>query len=277
MPEPATVPLTDALVARATRGQAMADLLRPQSSRIAVGAFLAASVGDHLSAGRVSASLLLIVASYGIAAVLNDLADVETDRRNGRSRPLVTGSLTVADAHRVLVGCVIVVAGAQPLLRQPAGIVVTVSAALIAVTYSAGPRLQARGFAAPGLLAAGYLGLPAVLAVAQGATVDPHAVGAVMVSGAGVLLYKDLDDEVGDRATGKRTPLVRWGPDRVLALAALWVAAGAVVAFAGVGPGWWMLPMSVTVAAQWHHRRDRSGPTVLRWSWYLAALLLLGS
>lgn len=260
------------------RGAATADLLRPQASRLAAGVFLVAAARAGVDGPSIAGGVVLILSSYGVAAVLNDLADIETDRANGRPRPLVTGQLSCRDAHVVLGACGAVVAGSQLLLSQPAGLAVTAAAVVLAAIYSTGPALQRHGVAGHALLAVAYLVLPLWLATSQAPTtpagwLEPAAM--LVPSGVAALLYKDFKDEAGDRRTGKRTPLVRWGAPRTHAAATVLLLASGLLGSVVTAPGWWLPVLGVAVVAQRRLAAGRGSLRGFRRGWYLACLLLV--
>ena len=228
------------------RGAAFGNLVRAQTARLPLAAFLVAGAGRppaHLAGGA-----LLILGSYGVAAAYNDLHDVEIDRANGRNRPLATGTLTAADARLAIAACAGAVAVAQPLLIQPLGLAVTGAAVVAATAYSHGAvGIQRRGLWGTALLAASYLVLPVLLA---GRPVSPALVVALIAGGCATLLYKDVKDEAGDRVFGKRTPLIRWGRRRTDRVATL-LGMGALVAGAlATGLGWWTIAQAGGLATQ---------------------------
>jgi 4-hydroxybenzoate polyprenyltransferase len=233
----------------AARGAACSSILRPAAARLPALVFLAASTRTHPGVAHVAAGLLLVFASYGLAAVYNDLRDLEIDRSNGRDLPLVTGALSPTDARWIAAGCAAAVVAAQALLRQPLGLAVTVVSVALSAAYSH-PLLgvERRGAWAPVLLSTTYVGLPLLLAGPL--PTAPRTAAALLAAGA-MLLYKDVKDEAGDRAHGKRTPLVRWGVRRMDAVAA-WTLVVAVLLAAASAPRW---PALLLVGGLCAHRR----------------------
>src|SRR5699024_1287779 len=157
---------------------------------------------------------------------VNDLSDVEVDRINltteeqRRGRPLVNSSASPRRLWWLVAALSVVQLGLAWLV---AGWLVPVAAVMVVLNgvYSLPPcRLSARGAVAQVRLPLGYVVHPSVVALALATGDDGVAPpGGVVVPGlvmAGLavlfrrrLFSKDIRDEVGDRATGKRTFLVR--------------------------------------------------------------------
>lgn len=255
------------LVRAGARGRAYADLVRLHAARLPLAVFLVAGAG--LPARHLVGGALLILSSYGLAAAGNDLHDIDIDRANQRFRPLATGALGPRDARAAMALCAAVVAASQLLLSQPLGLLVTAAAFVVSGAYShRSLHLAGRGLWGTAALAVSYLVLPVILA-----GVRPGAlhVAVLIAGGVATLLYKDVKDEVGDRAFGKRTPLVRWGAARMdlvaICLGAATVAGGLAVA----GWGWWTVAQVGGLVGQlaMAATRNRRGP--LLWAHRLAA------
>ena len=118
-------------------------------------------------------------------------------------------------------------------LRQPVSLLIAATYSILILAYSH-PRisLQSRGWLAPAVLAVCYGVLPLTLGLSQRALpFHPLLIVLGLVQFwtlMPLLLAKDYRDETGDRATGKRTPLVRYGYRAVM---------GAAMGFAAVGAG----------------------------------------
>jgi 4-hydroxybenzoate polyprenyltransferase len=231
-----------------SKGQALAQLTRPANARLPLMVFLASrwrTAPSLLVAGAV-----LILLSYGVAMILNDLVDVDADNLNGRRGPLVSGSLSRHDAYALLAVLVVALAALQPTLRQPGGFIVTFLVGCSSVAYSCAPlSLQSRGIIGTAQLAATYVGAPIALAFTQTQRSAPLpatiTIGGVLLAAMATILYKDFRDEHGDRSVGKRTPVVRYGRPAVHCLAV--VLHGIAVAFVALGRGfdWWVVPAVV--------------------------------
>jgi len=178
----------------------------------------------------------VVLADAGVTT-LNDVCDVETDRRSTeegrRRRPLAAGAITARAATiQALVLC-----GAAPAVvattSAPAALALLL-AVLLGVAYSLPPlRLAGRpGFS---LLFWPLIGASAYASAAlfagrwytTGALL--YALGVGLFYGLGEILAKDIRDWDNDGATGKRTSVVVIGPGRAAALSWLAGAAGALV------------------------------------------------
>ena len=238
----------DELRAAGRRGAAFAQLLRPGTVRMPVLVFLAAGLGEDMGLAHVLGGVLLIVASYGVATILNDLHDLEIDRANGRvDRPLVTGALTEADARAALVVCAVAVVAAQLLLVQPLGLAVTAAAVMVGIAYSLpAVSLQSRGLWATAVLAVAYFVLPLVL---SGAPLRRRAARSDGRGGDGDAALQ------GHQGRGRRPrarqahALVRHGAAYVDRLATLLGVAGIAFGLVHAGPGWWTACRSLALAA----------------------------
>lgn len=211
---------------------------------------------------QVAASLGLIAGWYAHAVAVNDLSDVEVDRINltteeqRRGRPLVNASTS---PRRLwwLVGALSV---AQLVLAWlVTGWLVPVAAVMVLLNavYSLPPwRLSGRGAVAQVCLPIGYVVYPSVvaLALASPAGQEPAgglAVPSLVMAGLAVLFCgrlfgKDIRDEVGDRATGKRTFLVRHGLLVTLRMCGAVMAVGVVLS--SVAASMWLARPSPALA-----------------------------
>ncbi len=230
------------------RGRALAELCRLQIARVPCAILAATALAAGTGGRALLSGLGLVCGSCVIGAVLNDRADVVSDRLNQRTdRPLAAGALGRADVWAVLGGASLVIVVSEFGVPQPAGLVVTTIAAFVAWASACEPlALQRRGLVGLAVLALGYLVLPIMLVLGPGriAALVPLA-----VLGAGVLAHKDVRDEFGDRGSGKRTLLVRVGYRRMSLAAVLLGVAGVAGLWVTVRPGWWTIPAAATVAA----------------------------
>jgi 4-hydroxybenzoate polyprenyltransferase len=228
------------------RGRALAELCRLQIARVSCAILVATAIAAATGLGTVLSGVALVCASCAIAAVLNDRADVVSDRLNQRTdRPLATGVLGSADVSTVLFIAALVVVMTQFGLPQPGGLVVTTIGAFVAWASACDPfALQRRGLVGLAVLALGYFVLPIMLVLGPGRIT---ILLPLVLFGSGVLAHKDVKDEFGDREAGKRTLLVRVGYSRMSHSAAGLGAAGVVGLWVTVGPGWWFGPATVTV------------------------------
>jgi 4-hydroxybenzoate polyprenyltransferase len=204
------IPLPNSAVAR---GRLFSKISRPQN--IVYSGLLACAAAYTAGAGmiRVVACYVTILLLYAIATGYNNLHDEITDKLNQRH--------DIAQAEpgllrRFLIICGGILALLQLVFAQPASIGITVCYFGLVAAYSHPKlRLMARGFWATGLLGLCYGGLPFLLGAAQG-TMWSAAQCLSMAILQIFLLFpviaaKDYKDIVGDTATGKRTPLVRYG------------------------------------------------------------------
>jgi len=182
----------------------------------------------------------LAAVGYGAAGnALNDIWDAAGDRVNrpGGERPLAAGRLTRGTADLCVAAGTLLGLGAAALVSGTAVLVGGVALAVMAV-YS--PLLKRRGF----------LGNVAVALIAG----LPLMYGALAVgrAGAGLVpwtlaawihlvreIVKDLDDEAGDRALGRRTLPIVLGARRAALVAATLAAA--------------FVPVSLALPAQAHY------------------------
>ena len=230
------------------RGEALAALCRFQIARVPVLVAVIAGVGAGNGPAALVAAAVVIVACCAIAAALNDRADVESDRANGRlDRPLASGALGPGHVRAVVAGAAAVAAAAQVALPQPNGAAVTAAAAVVAWATACEPvALQRRGVVGLVALGGAYFVLPAALVLGPGAAV---ALAPLALVAAGVLAHKDVRDEYGDRAAGKATVLVRVGERTMAGIAVVLATLGAAGLIVTVGAGWWCLPVAVALGA----------------------------
>ena len=238
--------ISDSYVHGQARGKALSELCRLRNARVPWLVFVAAGLNAELSTMNIVGGIVLIGAAYSAASALNDRADIETDRLNGRTdRPLVSGELSDRDVRSVVVAASAGVVMSQLLLSQPSAFAVTALALAIGVGYSVEPfALQRRGLVGLIALSWCYLGAPLLLAFgAKGAGVS-LAMGMV---GAGVLAHKDFRDLNGDLHAAKRTLLVRHGEKLTTRLAVAVTMLGLVVLAGIYGASWWAVPGAFTL------------------------------
>jgi len=183
------------------------------------------AIGGVLVRGRIvippeiwwaMASAFLLGAAGNVA---NDVADLEADRVNRPDRPLVAGRISTDTA--VIVGGI---AGGLGLLAAwfvgMRVFAVGLAALVVMIAYS--PLLKRRmllGNVAVAVIA----GLPPIYgALALGwwqAGLVPSALAAILHLAREVV--KDLEDEPGDRAQGRRTIPISWGREAAFLTAAI--------------------------------------------------------
>lgn len=176
----------------------------------------------------------------------NDYFDIAADRANttptqwsGGSRVLADGTLSpgvALAAARALGAVALLLSIATAVVAHSArALVVLLLALVLAWSYSAPPmRLHTRGVGAPSVaLVVGILTPLAGWLVQGGDAIEEMLVVAAPIAFAiaAMILVIDFPDAEGDRAVGKRTPVVRFGP-RVAARLAILCVLGAYASLA---------------------------------------------
>jgi len=203
-------------------------LVRLPNLIIAAGGVLA---GGWIALGRIAVPAPLAwaaLAAMGLgtfANVLDDLWDETGDRINARAdRPLAAGRIGRGTAHLCVLWGVLVGLGASALVGGGA---VLAALAALGVMASYAPVLKIRGVAgnvAVGIVAGFPLCFGALAVGRAGAGLVPWVLAAWLHFGREIV--KDLLDEPGDRASGRRTlPIVLGAPG------ARRVAGGALLSF----------------------------------------------
>jgi geranylgeranylglycerol-phosphate geranylgeranyltransferase len=237
----------------------VADLLRLVRAPNLALAALGTLAGGWIALGAIATPKVVAFAALAAAALgaagnaANDLADVPADRvnRGAARRPLAAGRVARGTAELCVVGGALAGLAAAGLVSG-AAVVVGVAALAVLLAYS--PLLKRRGL--PGNLAVAALaGLPLFYgALAAGRPVAglvPWALGAWIHLVRE--LAKDLEDEPGDRALGRRTLPIVYGRRRAAQLAA-WLAVGfvplslALPALAGYGRAYFGIALAAQVA-----------------------------
>lgn len=241
-------PVGESLAVGRARGRAVGELCRVSIARVPVLVYLVAGTSRGSGVAQLGAGAIVIFAACALAAALNDWADCESDRVNGRGdRPLVSGLARGSDVAWVVAGAVVALALATAALPRPSGPLVVALALGLGVMSAMEPvALQRRGVVGLVVLGLCYLVLPMALALGGSALVSMAPLALV---GAGVLAHKDVRDLRGDRETGKATVVVRVG-ERAMARLAFGLAVAGVGALGlTIGCGWWMAGAAVAVAA----------------------------
>ncbi|HVH66524.1 MAG TPA: geranylgeranylglycerol-phosphate geranylgeranyltransferase [Gemmatimonadales bacterium] len=202
-------------------------LVRVQNLLVAAVGVLAGGwigLGALVTPGVLALAALAAVGFGAAGNALNDLWDSAADRINrpGGERPLASGRLARGTADLCVAGGTLLGFAAAALVS---GTAVLVGAAALAVLALYSPVLKARGF--PGNLAVAIIaGLP----LEYGAIAVGHAAaGIVPWILAGWIhlvreIVKDVDDQEGDRALGRRTLPLVLGPRRATVIAAVLAA-----------------------------------------------------
>ncbi|MGH7569065.1 MAG: geranylgeranylglycerol-phosphate geranylgeranyltransferase [Gemmatimonadales bacterium] len=199
-------------------------LVRAPNLLIAAAGVLA---GSWVALERLAVPLPLLavwaaLSGVGLGAagnVLNDLRDAPADRVNRPDRPLAAGRIAPGSAHLlVFLGTLGGLAAAA--LVSGAQLVAGLGALAVMIVYS--PLLKRRG-----LLGNGAVALVAGLPLFYGAlAVGRPAAGIIPWILAGWLhlvreIVKDLADEPGDRAAGRRTLPITRGRERAVTIVLL--------------------------------------------------------
>jgi 4-hydroxybenzoate polyprenyltransferase len=176
------------------------------------------------AAGGLWLACAVTAAAVAAANVHNDVVDVETDRVNGRDRPLAAGMLSVASARMLVRGLVAatLVAAAAMGFRLAVWAVVALCAGL---AYSG--WIQRVPVAGNAVVAALFANAVLFGAAAGGGVTATSVVAATEVLWfiLGREFLKGIPDVAGDTAAGTVTVAGRWGP----AVAAWLFAACAVL------------------------------------------------
>ena len=194
---------------------------------------------------------------------LNDVLDLRADRQNRPDRPLPAGRLGGRAAIVGAVAGALVGIGAAALVSAR---LLLVAAAALAVMVAYSPWLKRWG--APGNIAVALVaGLPlfyGALAVGRPAAgVVPWALAAWIHLIREIV--KDIEDEPGDRAAGRRTLPIAWGRRRAAFTAAALALGFVPLSLAlpleeGYGAAYWVVAMPAqlaVVAAAVHLVLDR--------------------
>ena len=185
---------------------------------------------------------LVILFSYMNAASINDISDQDTDKINLRTaqqkgnRPLLNKTATSRQVWWVVIVSSLGVLAGSCYVSMWLGVVGGVMLILNAI-YSLPPiRVSGRGMLAQVLLPIMYVMFPSLVAVAV-ADVALDNTTVLLIIGlyamfVGRLFLKDVRDEKGDAATGKRTYLVRHGLRKTMIQSGLWIAFGMAASIA---------------------------------------------
>jgi 4-hydroxybenzoate polyprenyltransferase len=172
-------------------------------------------IHDKASFLTITLGWVLILSSYGIVVIYNDLSDIEIDKANNRQdTPLATNSLSKKDAYNaLLVASVVGILSA--LVIHPLAIAWLIAYVGFGWLYSGGLSLKNRSFFALMILAICYGVMPWILGlIISYAPLDAGALVIMLASFLyvfGIISLKDFKDINGDKKHRKMTVLVKKG------------------------------------------------------------------
>ncbi len=197
-------------------GRALAESMRP---RMALFSWLIYAsvviIHEGIDVAKLAIGLVLFISVYGFVALQNDLGDVLTDVINKRKDiPFARGSLTERQMLLTMIGLSFI-ASVGAIAISPLALLWVGTYTLLGYFYSGVANVKSRGIYAALLLGFCYGAMPWILgAIATGEVASlPLLVfaGISFIFSSGIIVIKDFKDIVGDRATGKKTMLVRRG------------------------------------------------------------------
>ena len=237
--------------------------------------FLAGAVGaSGASAGTLGLpfAILGLITSFtllmGGVYVWNQIADVETDRVNGKLFLLANGLVTVRAAAVETVVLVLSGIGGAFLFNPKAGMIAFCLFLLSGLGYNAFFRWKDRPIGGLAVnLAGGALIHLAGWIAAGGPWLQFHS-AAYGLAGAAVYLHTTVPDREGDAKTGKVTFVVRYGMDATVLWAFAFDLTAAVTAFLIRD---WILWIPATAALplfviSWRRKRVRDSLRATQWS-----------
>lgn len=180
------------------------------------GFFLAGGAGLDVSLSRAAAVAGVSLCLYAVGMLLNDLVDVEEDRRDRPSRPLARGAVPCSRVRAVIIALLIAAAGMSLVMGPWAfGIACGLAGAVFAY------NLWAKHIAGIGVIVMGLCRGLSVLVGAACAVGLNMAPGIVFV-GAGCVTAYIISVSVVARLEmePERLPMLRWLPNTVCVLIA---------------------------------------------------------
>jgi 4-hydroxybenzoate polyprenyltransferase len=225
-------------------------------------------------------AMFCLQASIG---AVNDLADLEADRRGKPAKPLAAGLVSVGTARLLAAAGLVLGLGLSIALRPGLGLI---ALAGLGLGYAYDLRLKASSWS--WLPFAGGVGLLPVYAwFGAGGEVPPALwilVPTAVLGGAALALANQLADDERDRLSGVRTTVARLGPARAWRWSA--VLHGVVTGIAlvsllvlGAGPaalGLALLASCLIVAGVWLGRSPAAGRRERAWELQAIGLACLG-
>lgn len=208
-------------------------LIRPHNNRFGVLLIILPSIVANNWSWRIVPGVFALISLYGIATIYNDLQDMLIDKANKRDLPLVRGELTKDQAKYFLTGLVVCLVLVNFIAIQPNTLNFSLIYALLLFCYSNnGLRFSHRGLLATITLGVCYFSLPYLLGASYTSGLNTSNI-LLSLSGClfamSALLFKDFKDELGDRMFDKKTPLIRYGEQRVYGIALFFYILGASV------------------------------------------------
>jgi 4-hydroxybenzoate polyprenyltransferase len=186
---------------------------------------------------------LALASAFVAATAVNDVADEAIDRINhppGAGRPLLAGDADADDLWRLhIAAAVLALAAAVPVGW---GAVALVGGSLaMGHAYSVPPvALSYRTWAAPAVLALGYVVIPYALGVtAAGGSLgraDVPLAAALVALVLAHLVLRDFRDRAGDARYGRPTVLLRFGKDATCLVSASALTAGGLLLLVSLHP-----------------------------------------
>lgn len=174
--------------------------------------------------GRIYFALAALLFVHGATTMVNDLEDIEVDRRNHVSTILTRG-LVGGRTVRLAVILQLVLAGICLIFLPPLAWLIVLALVGLGWAYNARPfQLSRRPIASMVVMALSYGFLPVLLGVSLGTITGWTVLLGLLwsVSRVSLSILKDYKDAVGDAASNKRTFLLVYGHRkvRVISLAA---------------------------------------------------------
>lgn len=192
-----------------------------------LGATLAAGPSGQVDAGAYFFGLAVVWVTHAMTHYCNEYFDYEADAANehatpftGGSRVLVDGLLARSTALRTAVGLTVVSLLMTLALPTTSAKFVALAAVALAWMYSAPPvRLVGRGLGELTVVAVLNVLTPLFGCVVQRGQVDVRLLAIILplgLIGYARMLVMSIPDRHGDAAAGKRTVVVRLGPEAVV-------------------------------------------------------------
>ncbi len=257
-------------------------LIRPQNGLVIASSFamgwLWFAPSSSVSWSTFWLSVALVYLVHSAQTIKNDIVDRETDRINMPERPLVSGSISLFQAEALFFGLLLLAFACVMLLGKIFffwGVVLY----FVGWLYNEPPFLGSHRPVYSILLLALYFTTLPVLFGAYAAVGNHFSFSIPMViaiiglslSRAATSIFKDFKDVVGDAATGKKTFLLRFGPNITTRSGFLLAIVGGVLIVSGTisakGSGFEMLPTILFLCLGIYYRlsvvRDTSKGTLM--------------